>query len=42
MAKKSVSAAMEKISSKDWADKVYRPDIINKSNQLYKKPGYKV
>jgi 4-oxalocrotonate tautomerase len=36
----SVSVAMEEISSRDWAEKVYRPDIINKTGKLYKKPGY--
>jgi 4-oxalocrotonate tautomerase len=38
----SVSVAMEEISSSDWAEKVYRPDIINNSKKLYKKPGYKM
>jgi 4-oxalocrotonate tautomerase len=38
----SVSVAMEEISSSDWAEKVYRPDIINNSKNLYKKPGYKM
>lgn len=36
----SVSVAMEEVSSKDWAEKVYKPDIQNKPGQLYKKPGY--
>lgn len=36
----SVSVAMEEIKSQDWAKLVYEPDIINKPNQLYKKPGY--
>ena len=36
----SVSVAIEEISSGDWAEKVYKPDILNKSEKLYKKPGY--
>jgi 4-oxalocrotonate tautomerase len=36
----SVSVAFEEISSKDWAEKVYKPDIVNTSAKLYKKPGY--
>ena len=36
----SVSVAMEEIPSGDWAEKVYRPDILNQREKLYKKPGY--
>ncbi len=36
----SVSVAMEEVSSTEWAEKVYRTDIMNQSNKLYKKPGY--
>jgi 4-oxalocrotonate tautomerase len=36
----SVSVAMEEIKSQDWAEKVYKPDIQNNQNKLYKKPGY--
>ena len=36
----SISVAIEEISSDDWAEKVYKPDILNKSEKLYKKPGY--
>jgi len=36
----SVSVAFEEIKSQDWADKVYRPDIKNQWDKLYKKPGY--
>jgi 4-oxalocrotonate tautomerase len=24
----------------DWADKVYKPDILNGAGRLYKGPGY--
>jgi 4-oxalocrotonate tautomerase len=36
----SVSVAMEEIKAKDWGEKVYKPDILKKPEQLYKKPGY--
>ena len=36
----SVSVAIEEIEARDWAEKVYTPDIMNKPDQLYKKPGY--
>ena len=36
----SVSVAIEEINAKDWAEQVYKPDILNKPEQLYKKPGY--
>ena len=36
----SVSVAIEEISSSEWAEKVYRPDIVSKPEQIYKKPGY--
>lgn len=38
----SVSIAMEEVQSQDWAKKVYKPDIQNKWDRLYKKPGYDV
>ena len=36
----SVSVAIEEIEARDWAEKVYKPDILDKREQLYKKPGY--
>jgi 4-oxalocrotonate tautomerase len=36
----SVSVAMEEIRSQDWAEKVYKPEIREKWDDLYKKPGY--
>jgi 4-oxalocrotonate tautomerase len=36
----SVSVAIEEVEPRDWAEKVYKPDILNKPEQLYKKPGY--
>jgi len=36
----SVFVGFEEIESQEWAEKVYRPDIKSKWDQLYKKPGY--
>jgi len=36
----SVSPAMEEVKPKDWAEKVYKPDIEGQWDKLYKKPGY--
>lgn len=36
----SVSVAMEEVSSRDWAEKVYMADIQAKPDRIYKKPGY--
>lgn len=38
----SVSVAIEEVDSEDWAEKVYRPDIVGHPDRLYKKPGYKM
>jgi 4-oxalocrotonate tautomerase len=37
---KSVSVAFEEVEPEDWAEKVYRPDILDNQRKLYKKPGY--
>lgn len=36
----SVSVAFEEIKPQDWMEKVYKPEIQNKWDQVYKKPGY--
>jgi len=36
----SVSVAMEEVEPQDWSEKVYKPDIKNNWDQVYKKPGY--
>ena len=36
----SVSVAFEEIKPDEWAEKVYRPDIVENADRLYKKPGY--
>lgn len=38
----SVSVAFEEVNAEDWAEKVYRPDIVNNAKKLYKKPGYRM
>jgi 4-oxalocrotonate tautomerase len=37
---KSVSVAFEEVAPEDWPEKVYKPDILDKEDTLYKKPGY--
>ena len=34
----SVSVAIEEVKSQDWVQKVYKPDIQNKWDKLYKNP----
>jgi 4-oxalocrotonate tautomerase len=36
----SVSVAFQEIPEHDWAEKVYRTDIMEGPGKLYKKPGY--
>ena len=36
----SVSVAIEEIPAADWAEQVYKPEIIKRSKTLYKRPGY--
>ena len=40
LGEESVSVAVEEVEPRDWAERVYKPDIANKPGQLYKKPGY--
>jgi 4-oxalocrotonate tautomerase len=40
MGNESVSVAIEEVEPQQWAEKVYKPDIESKPEQLYKKPGY--
>ncbi len=39
-AEKSVSVSIEDVAPDEWTEKVYKPDIIAKPDQIYKKPGY--
>lgn len=36
----SVSVSIEEISPDNWAEDVYKPDILRHPDRLYKKPGY--
>jgi 4-oxalocrotonate tautomerase len=36
----SVSVALEEVAPGAWMDQVYKPDILGKPDQIYKKPGY--
>jgi 4-oxalocrotonate tautomerase len=36
----AVSVAIEEVNPQDWAEKVYKPDILNNPENLFKKPGY--
>lgn len=36
----SISVGVEEVDANEWADKVYRPDIVSKADTLYKKPSY--
>jgi 4-oxalocrotonate tautomerase len=36
----SVSVGIEDVEPQDWAEKVYKPDILSKPQTIYKKPGY--
>jgi hypothetical protein len=31
---------MEEVEPNAWMEKVYKTDILGKSEQIYKKPGY--
>jgi 4-oxalocrotonate tautomerase len=37
---KAVSVALEEIEPEDWPEAVYKPDILDKPQSLYIKPGY--
>jgi 4-oxalocrotonate tautomerase len=38
----SVSVAFEEVPSQDWKQKVYKPDIQEKWDTVYKKPRYEM
>ena len=38
----SVSVGFEEIKSQDWKQKVYKPDIEDNWDKLFKKPGYEM
>lgn len=37
---KWISVVVEEIDSAEWPEKVYKPEILDKQDSLYKKPGY--
>jgi 4-oxalocrotonate tautomerase len=37
---RSVSVSIQEIEPEKWAQTVYKPDIIEKAETLFKKPGY--
>ena len=39
-AEESVSVAIEEIKPEDWAEKVYKPEILDNPKRLYNEPGY--
>lgn len=38
----SVSVSMEEIETEDWKQRVYQPDILDRPELIYKKPGYRM
>jgi 4-oxalocrotonate tautomerase len=38
----SVSVAIEEVPAREWKERVYEPDILEKAQRLYKKPGYEM
>lgn len=38
----SVSVAIEEVEPQDWAQRVYKPEIVGNWEKLFKKPGYTV
>ena len=37
---KSISVAFEEVDPQDWVEKVYKPDIVENKDLLYKEPAY--
>ena len=40
LGEESVSVSMQEIAARDWAEQVYKTEILRHPEQLYKKPGY--
>ena len=36
----NISVTIEDIKKEEWVENVYKPDILGRQDQLYKKPGY--
>ena len=39
-AEESISVSIEDVAPADWTEKVYKPDIQGRPENLYKKPGH--
>jgi 4-oxalocrotonate tautomerase len=40
LGEESVSVGVEDVKPEHWAETVYKPEILGKSETIYKKPGY--
>lgn len=38
----SVSVSIEDVPAEEWREKVVRPEIVEKADRVYRKPGYPV
>ena len=36
----AVSVTFEEVSPENWAEQVYKPNILDQPENVYKKPGY--
>jgi 4-oxalocrotonate tautomerase len=36
----AVSVSIEDVEPNEWTEKVYKPDILGRPGELYKRPGY--
>ena len=36
----AISVGIEDVEPNDWAETVYKPDILDKRDTIYKQPGY--
>lgn len=37
----SISIGIEEVTPEDWAERVNKPDVLGKSDTIYRKPGSK-
>jgi 4-oxalocrotonate tautomerase len=40
LGEESVSVGIQDIEPADWPERVYKPDILDKPETIYKRPGY--
>ena len=38
----AISVGFEEVSPADWPEQVYRRDIVEKPDSIYKQPGYRM